>query len=550
MRIISADGEFNMPDEFKTQLVKTNVFITDDAELSNTITLPPTQNNLRLIYYSNRLDNKYKPVSDIDVIVIDGIDVTKCLLNVINSDEEDGIQCTLYFSSSQFYSRTDGVKLSSLTWPTVKSPNYASETLSQRVSWLVDLLTEEFKNPSSDYFFVAPLKTAETFQYSVGGAVETRNFYLNGFHRWNILDFSGDPGIELNVLEGSSSHVLVIDGANVSVTKGYGMTVFLKLQYVLEHIFETYGYSLVNNFRPTWQITCVINTVADAIYAGVLKFGQLLPETTIKDFLTQIEDTYAGRFLFNNVNNTVSFITFKHVFQETPVNLTQYLSTRPRKGEANFCVVSIVDSRYSESNQVEDTELENETITINSLTTMLDLQSNSEVFKMYGPVSNIEIFFKCIKTDSKIVHKNSSVIIDGKLTSDEEAATSKVQLAEFMSDWVNADYRTSPQVNGLYIYYKHAYELLHEASQDEFTDLREIFDWYYEYVYFKRNSNIPVSCKMRMPEHVFHSINKNVRIILNSTIFVIESIKYQTDRVDGYVDCDMSLRTFTEYRPR
>ena len=65
---------------------------------------------------------------------------------------------------------------------------------------------------------------------------------------------------------------------------------------------------------------CIENNVADAIYAGVLLYRQLLPDVSIKDFMQNIETYYAGKFVVDNINKVVSFIKYNRFFYYAPVS--------------------------------------------------------------------------------------------------------------------------------------------------------------------------------------------------------------------------------------
>ena len=150
MRIISNNIDFDLPTGFAAEFTRNNVMLTDAGEQTAPITLPGTPKNLKLVQNSDRLDNYYKPLTDLTVTVIDGLMNRQCNMGIHTANEVDGISCTLYFDSGDFYSVTYNKKLASLPWVIIKpslninNPLYLEnntlDTPENRVKWCINLL--------------------------------------------------------------------------------------------------------------------------------------------------------------------------------------------------------------------------------------------------------------------------------------------------------------------------------------------------------------------------------------------------------------------------
>ena len=148
MEIISASGRFNLPIGFQMEVSIYNPFIKDQGEQSIPVTLPPTPNNMRMIGWSWRLDHTAKPMKDMDVLVRDGIFSQKAILSINSADQVNGINCTVYFNRSAFYSKLEDKEMCDLQFDDIKSPDYDILTNPQRVDYLINLIEREDLAPS------------------------------------------------------------------------------------------------------------------------------------------------------------------------------------------------------------------------------------------------------------------------------------------------------------------------------------------------------------------------------------------------------------------
>ena len=228
----SNDKDFNLPRDFQATLTRTNIMLTNGGEQTAPITLPPTPNNLSLSGFSDRMDSVLKPMTDIAIYLSDGLMVRPANLSIHAIDPRQGISCTIYLGTSEFYSLVDERKIATLTWPVISMPGQ-SVWPGEDVQYLINLLKTYH---ADNNWVLAPVATSQTFKYRIrrvssSGYVDNdidSTFILNWFEQYQYnLDYSGS-GEVLHSYQGEYLQK-IIEGDNVlDITLGYGITPFLK----------------------------------------------------------------------------------------------------------------------------------------------------------------------------------------------------------------------------------------------------------------------------------------------------------------------------------
>lgn len=535
MTVQNETGEyFDLPTELEIELTRYNVLLCDMGEQTAPITLPGSPHNLKLVGYSNRIDSLLKPLTDLTVLVSDGLFVRWCNMGIHTANEEEGISCTLYFGSGEFYSRIGNTRLNWLSWPIIKSPTFNTQSLGQRVQYLINYMKAEYDNPTQfAQFSVRPVATSQEFTWHVhrlkaNNTYEWVNltglFVLNGFEKYSHpLDFEGSGQDQLETFEGESSKQMIVDVNTINISTGYGMTPFLKLHYMLEFIFEKFGYYVelraAEELSEEFDNIAVLNNVADAIYSGILNFKQLVPDVTVKEFIAEIEKTFAGKFVVNEVTKTAYLCLYSNVLNEYPdIDLTAYSVSKPKLGTPEFSSIKIQDKSISTSNSDETEE--------KSIAIEFDFVSEVVIEDSYTAPDLIDrsalLMLNMVKIDS-ITHLNSSVQVNGETTKETPATSKLVQLMTIRNKWENAGFRTDPNAP-VSVRYKCSNRLFIDLDDHETSPLRSI-DWFYtSYQNFKLNSNIPIEMEMNIPEEVLGKLNYSVPKLLHGQNVMIEKI--------------------------
>lgn len=545
MRILTSSGEFNLPADFEAELSRNNVMLTDAGEQTAPITFPPTPENLRLVNWSNRLDNYYKPLTDLDVLVIDGLMHRRANLSIHTADEEEGISCTLYFASGEFYSRIGNTRLNWLSWPVWKHPNWNASII--QVPYLIDLLKAEYNNPTPEAIFcIVPVMTTQKFTWVTTGGNIPGTFILNGLEKFQYIADLSTP-VVLDKFEGEYLQRIVQDGTTIHLGLGYGMTPFLKVRYMIEFVFEKFGYTV--DMNEVTAVTgayanniCYINNVADAIYGGVLNFKQLVPDVTIKEFILEVEKDFAGKFVMNEVSKVAKFCRYENVLKINAVpdiDMTPYLTGIVKQGGIDFTTIKLKDK--------EDTTKD----TTEVAPTELSFDFVKETSSLYLYIANGEqpptqINLSMITT-AEIVHLNSHEVVAGVAATEKEPATSS--LIRFMN--VHAGWYTITVLVGTSeqttVSFRRSSYLFNDLIMQASSSMLVMEMWYDGYKKFRKNSNIPLTAEMNIPAPVLEQMKLHTPKLLNGQPVMIESIKYALGKKGMQT---VTLRTLRPYADR
>ena len=574
MRIICEKGEFELPVGFQAQYNWLNVILSDAGEQTQPLVLPGTDHNLHLVEHSDRLDNIYKPLTDMEVFVIDGPMHRACNMGIHSADEEDGISCTLYFDSGGFYSKLKNTRMNWLGWPEVQHPDFDNVNKEARLWYLINLLKAEYDSPSaSSDFCMAPVRTAQEFTWKVkmnnGETPElmaesvdvTEKFCLNDFERYQ-KDYriyrdtaTGNNVVDLlNTFAGEYRQTQMISGTEANIDISYGMTPFLKLRYVLDFIFVKFGYSfdsLQLSDVLDIQNICVLNNVADALYGEKIYYRQLVPDTTIKEFLDAVEKVLSGKFVFDEVRKTVHFYFYKKVLSQTPdKDLTPYLAGRPKMGQPEFTKIVLTDLHANaEADLISESSDDTSGIEFNFVIARLFSEIYFRTTSVYpdADIWRYRIGFRRLIAEmGGLTHLNSGIEIEGELKEGREKESVDIFFAFIDTNIREVGLQSISVDDGwdlstLRIPYKTSYRMYH--GDVERSDLASATQMYAEYIRFRKDSNIPVSAKMRIPQDLLYQMNIHTPKLLNGQAVMLENIESASDEATQHVN----LRTLRSY---
>lgn len=551
MRVISEEGEFDLPSEFSCRLTRSNVLLSSAGEQTNPITLPPSPNNLKLVGWSDRIDSTFKLITDIDVVVMDRLFVRKCNLGILAApSKKEGVTSTLYFDTGDFYSRVEDTPLSSLAWPTMKHPDFNNVSAEERVSYLVSLLKSEYMTPTADALFgIVPVLTSQEFTYKMNklqpnGSYKVTDvtglFILNGFERYqHILDFTGGTTDYLDTFEAEFQQTLVINSVAITVGKGYGMTPFLKLRYMIVFIFDKYGYtadlteidSIIDNFEL--EKALVYNNVADAIYTGILKFKQLVPDVTIKEFISEFETRFCGKFVIDNNRKKAKFVLYSSAISApADIDLTAFACADAEIDKTEFTSIKIKDKSDNASTADSEKVTTIEIQLMNSVTI-------TDQFSATGVANNILNADLNILQGDEIIQLNTQFEVDKKSTSNSQPKASDLIQYMYMdnSSWIDSINATNAKLK-----YKTSHRL-YKVSPD--PDLTVMTNLYKVYKNFRLNSNVAFKpLEMNISPKLLEQINIHIPKILQGQKVMIESIEQVLGKDDLQTVTFRSIRPF------
>ncbi len=572
MRIVSKKGEFDLPIDFEVEITICNPFLSDMGEQSVPFSLPATDNNLYLLGYGNRFDSLYKPLESLKVQVMDGLMCKVCQMRV-NSIDGDSINSTLYLGSSDFYEQINDVNLQSLDWDVIETD---APTLKEKILWLLEKMTNLYKNPESEYlhdkFVVVPVATTENAE-DITGYKELWGEYpakykraLERFKRHSSIvlnDFAHAPASYLfseqdelgfrrfQKLQGDAlvcdegyitthlSRRLKINGEDVEVGLGYGVTPFYRLIYVLRKIFSSFGYELVGSSYSFGE-DILLNNVADALFEGKIQGNQLVPFVKIKDFLLKVEKMYSIRFVFDEITRKVKPVKYYSFFlEDIEDDLSSFVCGQLVRGKPNFEEL-IIERNNSKKLTSSSQSKKKKTIKIDTLT---EKMSYGQSFLVYidndGDFHEVNIY-PVVQKIGGVAHLNS-VKINGENTEEEETHSMKeVRICGYETD---TDYYAS---EGLSIKYNRSVPSSVEDT-GVFGGVDSLELSYQEYKEFLSSSNVPVEVDLLLSKSEIQRLDITKPYLLFNRKVFFEKLTY---KLGADNKCKAVFRTVDKYIDR
>ena len=533
MRIISEKGEFDMPASFQIAVKRQNICLGDAVEKSFDIDLPATAHNLNLCGFSDRVDNYYKPVSTLPVIIDFSSSSENANLS-IKSISEGLIDATVYLRTADFYSQIENKNLRSLNWKKIRHPNYYTNNLDTNVQYLIDIIKQNAKNVTVNFFdkhfqheFInVPLITGVEFkskfninyplvinQYGTSATGIGNNIYiLDSFY-----------GYKEQTLTDSDNNI-------ITYTKGFGITPFLKLSYVLKFIFSEHGFILDDSaflrLQERYADIYILNNTVDAIYGGSLDYSQLLPDVTVKEFLQAVCKRYAGRFVIDTITRTAQFVFFYTIFQDKfDADLSHLITSRPFITDVEFKRMVITSNMLNYINP--DT----------SDADVIDINVITRDYFLLSLINYISVNIWSPKIE-EINYMNNYLVVDGLVVEENKKSFSEILF--FKKELLDEKNTT----NNITVWFM--------RGNFDLIDMTETSQLYDEYFRFRQHSNIQVSTRMKLSFHEIEQLQMHRKKLIHGQEYLIEEIDYivsgEKNTIEG--DVEVKLRTVRNYIDR
>lgn len=304
---IKATGEvFDVIPGFKLEINNTSPIFNKLGSKSVTTTIPKKPHNMRLLGFSNRLDIKDKPDTKIPVIVSIGSYVRDGVLyqnSAYNTERTFGI--VIAFNEGIMYEAMSDILLTELSnLPVIEKP------VPNLIADMNNLFTVDDPDEKLSVFAV-------DFKKQTYGKTESGE-EVEGEMREYVNSPNNVDGI-MKLMEREDTYIVEDDAlVKISVPEGYGITPFVRVWYVLELIFNHFGFKIKENpFTSDFQLKrlCVLNNTIDPLVSGKLDYKQLLPPVTIDGFLQALYCRFGLKVFFDSNTNEVNLLLIRDIFQ-------------------------------------------------------------------------------------------------------------------------------------------------------------------------------------------------------------------------------------------
>lgn len=329
MEIRINNGErIELPPDFKLSVTLNNPMLSEQGSMSLPVVLPDTDNNRRTFGFLHRIDHRYKVKRMYNTTIDVGIWQKPALLRTTGTDK--GIVGAFYLNESEIYARMKDVDLSqafNIVRPA--SDFYVAGSFDTPLDMMIKYMELVMFDNIQDDFYLFPVAT-NSYQSTIkdrAGDESTHTFHQVLNENMTSVD-NLDPelydidmfGISYNKLASRVARKIYDDEGILEIPKGYGITPFLKKNYILRRIFEYLGYELKESIfdtDPEMQKMVELNNTADAILkvinneitgeksTGGLDYSHLVPTGTINDYLETVRADFGCDFFISPDHKSV-----------------------------------------------------------------------------------------------------------------------------------------------------------------------------------------------------------------------------------------------------
>jgi hypothetical protein len=337
--------DYDLPSKFKLSIEKVNPFLSKEGSTSLSISLPPTDINFNVLGYPYRTDRQYKYLPKRKIIINAGLYQRPATLQV-TSASRNMITATCLFGESIFYSQMNEVTMPKV-FSNVVRDDFNLPYNPKILAWL-NYFEKVMMGDEVDDFFVFTVCTkmeSRTITLPAAGEIASSSFTYTKYYLLNaplidlnhlIYDENSNPYFPLIA---KSVQTDTIDNITADYPIGYNVTPFLKLSYVLTHLFQYFGYTLNQDYLtkyPDLQKEVVLNNTCDSIMTGVLHYEHLVPTGTVNDFLDGIRKRYGCDFFLSDNGLDVKVIFISELIDSIDSDLTKNISVEPVNNIESF----------------------------------------------------------------------------------------------------------------------------------------------------------------------------------------------------------------------
>ena len=282
IKISTSGGTLDLPQGFRMTVEEMSPIYNDRGTQTLPATIPLTPNNTRLLGAPWRLDTARNPNNPVTrVTVTEGGWIRAGKANVTAAGRSSGVTMSIGFDNSEVYTEWRTRKLPDLQNLPVWIPEGDGDTPVNRVEralWKIYRHSDAIR-PDLAIFPIAVSHTTKESQNEAG--VNTTLNY------WEVLNLP----VSNYQMPRTVTRLINDEKTAVNVPEGYGVTPFIRVWRALELVFEDLGYRITHNpFKEDPQLArlVMLNNCADTICTGRVSYRDLMPDSTVEEFLNAL----------------------------------------------------------------------------------------------------------------------------------------------------------------------------------------------------------------------------------------------------------------------
>jgi len=273
MKLTTANGQLDLPQDFSLTMERTNPLLSGEGDASVPVTLPSSIRNLDILDHLERIDRAERYGNKVEAILKVGPVQKRGQLVIDTVQRHAGIDASFAIDNSDLYVQSKDKTLREIFsgWKGGIGMNIPFQDIETACQYMISIYKGELEGTD---FAVFPVAVSP---YEEGEGDNKRTVY-----QYNN-QAAGDSLIyeERIVREGD---------VNMTVPKGYGIAPFLKLQRLLERLFEIMHYTVTYNCfneEPFNSQIVIVHNCADCLCnpTATLYYKDLVPDCTLSEFL-------------------------------------------------------------------------------------------------------------------------------------------------------------------------------------------------------------------------------------------------------------------------
>lgn len=306
---LKAGKSYQLNLDTQIEIERTNLFFNEWGEQTAPISLPDTEWN-RAILKDLSVASIGKVAADIEATIQDGEYFQSCRQAVLGFKNRDSIYTSFYLNEGSFLSKISRTPLKDIFKDEV-IPNIS--TVDEGIAFCKRLL----KSPDPNFAIFPVLVNFE-------GEVR----YIN---RVESMSANGTPDGDNLTFYNEFSQQEESNGDTIFLQPGYYISPFIKANYLLQRIFQYFGYTLLPNFfsqtHPFDDLVFVNNTI-DTLVNGSIRMSDIIPDCFCSTILNVYRKKFCCEFIPDEISHTVSVSLFKNIYAEkAKLDLTSYVAS-------------------------------------------------------------------------------------------------------------------------------------------------------------------------------------------------------------------------------
>lgn len=300
MKLTTKKGQLELQRDFSLTMERTNPLLSDQGDASIPATLPSSSHNLAVLGHRERIDRAERYTNKVEAILEVGPVQKRGQLVIDTVHRHDGIDASFAIDSSDLYVTSKGKSLKDIidmgrNGLGIKIPFSDVDNACQ---YMISIYNG---NMTGSDFMVFPVAVAA---YEEGEDDDKHTVY----------QYNNQPGGQYGLVY---EERFVREGdINMLVPKGYGITPFLKLQRMIDVLFQCLGYTVTENCfieEPFFSQIVIVHNCSDCLVRPVLDYRDLVPSCTLSEFLEWLLAKFHVQPIVNSESKEVRIVKMNDI---------------------------------------------------------------------------------------------------------------------------------------------------------------------------------------------------------------------------------------------